>query len=69
MSKTIPVTEGDVFSAQAINQKIVNQSGQQVLSAYGFIYQDVDEFQVAVAESEEEEDDDDESEEEEELRK
>lgn len=44
----------DVFRAAAINQKIVNQSAQQALSAYGFIYQDVDEFQIAVAEAEEE---------------
>ncbi|MFZ5988377.1 MAG: hypothetical protein ACOYWZ_14800 [Bacillota bacterium] len=44
----------DVFKAAAINQKIVCQSGQQALSAYGFIYQDVDEFQIAVAEAEEE---------------
>ncbi|MFZ5988378.1 MAG: hypothetical protein ACOYWZ_14805 [Bacillota bacterium] len=45
---------GDVFKAAAINQKIVSQSGQQALSAFGFIYQDVDEFQIAVAEAEEE---------------
>lgn len=51
----VPVVNGDVFSAQAINQKIVSQSGQQALSAYGFIYQDIDEFQIAVAEAEEEE--------------
>jgi anti-sigma regulatory factor (Ser/Thr protein kinase) len=50
-----PVIDGDVFSAKAINQKIVSQSGQQALSAYGFIYQDVDEFQIAIAEAEEEE--------------
>lgn len=39
---TKPVASGDIFSAQAINQKIVNQSAQQALSAYGFIYQDVE---------------------------
>lgn len=55
MSKPVITTTGDVFSAQAINQKIVTQSGQQALSSYGFIYQDIDEFQIAVAEAEEEE--------------
>lgn len=54
MTKGIIPTNGDVFVADAINQKNISMNTNQALSALSAIIQDVDEFQVANAEVSEE---------------
>lgn len=54
MSKGIIPAEGDVFIADAINQKNISMNTNQALSALSAIIQDVDEFQIANAEAREE---------------
>lgn len=54
MSKGIIPTNGDVFIADAINQKNISMNTNQVLSSLSVIVQDVDEFQIADAENTEE---------------
>lgn len=54
MTKGVIPTNGDLFIADAINQKNISMNINQALSALSAIIQDADEFQIADVEAGEE---------------